>query len=158
MSAQRHRRQLKLLELVSARELRTQQDLADALAAEGWHPTQSTISRDIAVLKLVKVDGVYRRTTAAAAADVDPDRLRILEGVLTVDAAGDILLVLRTPPGEANRVAVALDRLAWPEVVGTLAGDDTVFVAVRDRSALRRARGRLSGMLKARPALYSARV
>jgi transcriptional regulator of arginine metabolism len=58
--------------------------------------------------------------------------------VLTVEAAGDALIVLHTPPGEANRVAVALDRLAWAEVVGTLAGDDTIFLAVRDGAAQRR--------------------
>jgi transcriptional regulator of arginine metabolism len=49
-----------------------------------------------------------------------------------------VLLVLHTPPGEANRVAVAIDRLAWPEVVGTIAGDDTIFVAVRDGPAQKR--------------------
>jgi len=58
--------------------------------------------------------------------------------VLTVESAGDALIVLHTPPGEANRVAVALDRLAWPDVVGTIAGDDTIFLAVKDRRAQRR--------------------
>jgi transcriptional regulator of arginine metabolism len=58
--------------------------------------------------------------------------------VLTIDPAGEALVVLHTPPGEANRVAVALDRLAWPEVVGTIAGDDTIFLAVKDSRAQRR--------------------
>jgi transcriptional regulator of arginine metabolism len=58
--------------------------------------------------------------------------------VLTVEPAGEALVVLHTPPGEANRVAVALDRLAWPDVVGTIAGDDTIFLAVRDNPAQRR--------------------
>jgi transcriptional regulator of arginine metabolism len=58
--------------------------------------------------------------------------------VLTCEPAGDALIVLHTPPGEANRVAVALDRLAWPDVVGTIAGDDTIFLAIRDGAAQRR--------------------
>ena len=57
--------------------------------------------------------------------------------MLTCEPAGDALVVLHTPPGEANRVAVALDRLAWPDIVGTIAGDDTIFLAVKDRIAQR---------------------
>ena len=67
---------------------------------------------------------------------------------LTAEPAGEALVVLHTPPGEANRVAVALDRLAWPDVVGTIAGDDTIFLAVKDGAAQRRVLGdvrRLSG-------------
>jgi transcriptional regulator of arginine metabolism len=82
------------------------------------------------------VEGAYRRP-APAPAVADPDEQRIAEGVLALDPAGEVLLVLHTPPGEANRVAVAIDRLAWPEIVGTIAGDDTIFVAVRDREAQR---------------------
>jgi transcriptional regulator of arginine metabolism len=58
--------------------------------------------------------------------------------VLTCERAGDALIVLHTPPGEANRVAVALDRLAWPDIVGTIAGDDTIFLAVKEIPAQRR--------------------
>ena len=72
---------------------------------------------------------------------MDPDERRIAEGVLTIDRAGEALVVLHTPPGEANRVAVALDRLAWPDVVGTLAGDDTIFLAVKDAGAQRKVIG-----------------
>jgi transcriptional regulator of arginine metabolism len=83
------------------------------------------------------VDGAYRRPPRGAPA-VDPDELRIAEGVLTIEPAGEALVVLHTPPGEANRVAVALDRLAWPEVIGTIAGDDTIFLAVKNSAAQRR--------------------
>ncbi|HYC33399.1 MAG TPA: hypothetical protein VEB59_14020, partial [Gemmatimonadales bacterium] len=62
-----------------------------------------------------------------------PDERRIAEGVLAAEPAGDSLVVVHTPPGEANRVAVAIDRLAWSDVVGTIAGDDTIFLAARDR-------------------------
>jgi transcriptional regulator of arginine metabolism len=137
MTADRHKRHLKILELISTRAVRTQEELAEALAAQGWEVTQSSVSRDIAALRLVKVDGAYRRPPRRVSA-ADPDELRIAEGVLTIEPAGEALVVLHTPPGEANRVAVALDRLAWPEVIGTIAGDDTIFLAVKDSAAQRR--------------------
>ena len=98
--------------------------------------TQSSVSRDISALRLIKVDGAYRKPPPRVPR-ADPDEIRIAEGVLTIDTAGDALVVLHTSPGEANRVAVALDRLAWPEIVGTIAGDDTIFLAVRDSTAQR---------------------
>jgi transcriptional regulator of arginine metabolism len=136
MTADRRRRHLKILELISTRAVRTQEELAEMLTAEGWDVTQSSVSRDIATLRLVKVDGAYRKPPPRVRR-ADPDELRVAEGILTFDTAGDALVVLHTPPGEANRVAVALDRLAWPEVVGTIAGDDTIFLAVRDPRAQR---------------------
>ncbi len=137
MTADRRKRHLKILELISTRPVHTQEELADALTGEGWDVTQSSVSRDIAALGLVKVEGSYRRPPQNRSRS-DPDERRITEGVLTIDPAGEALVVLHTPPGEANRVAVALDRLAWPEVVGTIAGDDTIFLAVKDGSAQRR--------------------
>lgn len=138
MTADRRKRQLKILELISTCAIRTQEDLAEALTAEGWEVTQSSVSRDVAALKLVKVDGSYQRPARIAVTTENPNERRITEGVLTVEMAGDSLVVLHTPPGEANRVGVAIDRLAWSDVVGTLAGDDTIFVAVKDRTAQRR--------------------
>ena len=137
MTADRRKRHLKILELISTRAIRTQEELADALAAEGWEVNQSSVSRDIAALRLAKVDGAYRRPPRGVTPS-DPDERRIAEGVLTVESAGEALIVLHTPPGEANRVAVALDRLAWADVVGTIAGDDTIFLAVKDAAAQRR--------------------
>ncbi|HEV2291212.1 MAG TPA: hypothetical protein VGR60_05185 [Gemmatimonadales bacterium] len=137
MTSDRRKRHLKILELISARRIGTQEELADALSAEGWEVTQSSVSRDIASLGLVKVDGAYQRARRALKPRTDPDEQRIAEGLLAVDPAGEALVVIHTPAGEANRVAVALDRLAWPEFVGTIAGDDTIFVAVRDGKAQR---------------------
>jgi transcriptional regulator of arginine metabolism len=137
MTADRRKRHLKILELISTRPIRTQEDLAEALAMEGWAVTQSSVSRDIASLRLAKVDGIYIRPAAAIQKVRDPDELRIAEGVLTVDLAGDAIVVLHTPPGEANRVGAALDRLSWSEIVGTIAGDDTIFLAVQDRKSQR---------------------
>jgi transcriptional regulator of arginine metabolism len=136
MTADRRKRHLKILELITTRAIRTQEELAEVLAAEGWELTQSSVSRDIAALRLVKVDGAYRRPPRGATA-ADPDERRIAEGVLTAESAGEALIVLHTPPGEANRVAVALDRLAWADVVGTIAGDDTIFLAVKNAMAQR---------------------
>jgi transcriptional regulator of arginine metabolism len=137
VTSDRRKRHLKILELISTRPVRTQEELADALAALGWEVTQSSVSRDIASLRLVKVDGAYRRSPPRVLG-TDPDERRVGEGVLTMETAGDALVVLHTPPGEANHVAVALDRLAWPDVIGTIAGDDTIFLAVKNSSAQRR--------------------
>jgi transcriptional regulator of arginine metabolism len=138
MTADRQKRQLKILELISTRPVHTQEELAEVLKAEGWDVTQSSVSRDIAALRLAKVDGAYQRPVRIAEVREHPDERRIIEGVLTVDTAGDALIVLHTPPGEANRVGVAIDRLAWGDVTGTIAGDDTIFVAVKNGSAQRR--------------------
>ena len=138
MSSDRRKRLVKILEVISTRSVHTQDELAEALAAEGWEVTQSSVSRDIAALRLIKVDGVYRRPPPDLPGGGDPDERRIAEGLLAVSRSGDAMLVLHTPPGEAGRVGAALDRLAWPDVVGTLAGDDTIFVAAKDRAGQRR--------------------
>ncbi len=143
MTADRRKRHLKILELISTRAVRTQEELADALSADGWQVTQSSVSRDIATLRLAKVDGIYRRAPASSSRARDPDEVRIAEGVLTAEAAGEALVVVHTPPGEANRVGIALDRLAWPEIVGTIAGDDTIFLAVSNQAAQRQVLRRL---------------
>lgn len=136
MTAERRKRHLKILEIISTRAVHTQEELAEALAAEGWDVTQPSVSRDITALRLVKVGGAYRRVPRGTNTP-DPDERRIAESVLSAEPAGDALIVLHTPPGDANRVAVAIDRLAWAEVVGTIAGDDTIFLAVRNAPAQR---------------------
>jgi transcriptional regulator of arginine metabolism len=151
MKADRRQRQLKILELIATHAIRTQEELAGALAREGWEVTQSSVSRDIAALGLVKVQGIYRPPAAAQRPRPDPDEQRIAEGVLAMEPAGDALLVVHTPPGEANRVGAALDRLAWPGVLGNISGDDTIFVALRNPAARRRVLAtlrRLSGGLR----------
>jgi transcriptional regulator of arginine metabolism len=147
MSADRRKRHLKILELISTRALHTQDELAEALAEQGWDVTQSSVSRDIAALGLVKANGAYRKPQRAAADAADPDERRIAEGVIALDAAGNALIVLHTPPGEASRVGAALDRLAWADVLGTIAGDDTIFLAVRDAAAQRRVAARIGKLV-----------
>jgi transcriptional regulator of arginine metabolism len=138
MSGDRRKRHLKILELISTRPIRTQEELAEALHTEGWKVTQSSVSRDIAALKLVKVGGAYQRPARIIPEPRHPDERRIAEGILAADPAGEALLVLHTSPGEANRVAVAIDRLAWGDVIGTIAGDDTIFLAVKNGPAQHR--------------------
>lgn len=137
MSADRRKRQMKILELISTGALHTQEEVASALAEAGWSVTQSSVSRDIAALQLVKVNGAYRRPVVVARPSDDPDLRRIAEALIGMETAGDALVVLRTPPGEASPVGAALDRLAWAGVVGTIAGDDTILIAVRDAAAQR---------------------
>ena len=134
----RRQRHLKILELIETHAIRTQEELADALAREGWEVTQSSVSRDITALKLVKVGGVYHRPVVTKEPRRDQDEQRIVEGVLAYTAAGDVLIVVHTPPGEANRVGAALDRMAWPDVIGNISGDDTIFIATQDHGGQRR--------------------
>ncbi|MGH7583463.1 MAG: arginine repressor [Gemmatimonadales bacterium] len=152
MTHSRRQRHLKILELVATRPLRTQEELADALRQEGWNVTQSSVSRDITALGLVKVDGIYQRAAAVGVHEIaDPNERRLAESLLSVETAGDALLVLHTPPGEAQRVGSALDLLAWPEVVGTIGGDDTIFVATRNRAAQSQIVRHLRGLLQGTP-------
>lgn len=149
MSHERRQRHLKILELVATRPLHTQDELADALSQEGWEVTQSSVSRDIAALGLVKSEGIYLRPASARIREiVDPNQRRIAESLLSVEAAGDAMLVLHTPPGEAQRVGSALDLLAWPEIVGTIGGDDTIFVATRHAAAQGKIVKQLRGLME----------
>ncbi len=138
--ARKHHRQQALVRLVQQHKLATQQDLVSALEHAGFVATQATVSRDIVELGLVKVarDGqhVYAAPTAVSAGG-GTDRLRKFCEDYPVEGrlAGNIL-VLRSPPGTANAMAIALDTSELGEIVGTVAGDDTVFVATStDRHA-----------------------
>ncbi len=133
MSATHHRRRV-ILELVRGQEIGTQEELAEALAARGFRVSQSSVSRDIAALGLVKSGGRYVPPPPGRP-PANPLEERIRANVLSVDRAGDHLVVLHTPPGEASAVALALDRLAPAGLVGTVAGDDTIFAAVENAAA-----------------------
>jgi len=131
--ARKQHRQQALLRLVGEKALATQADLARALHRAGFRATQATISRDIVELGLVKVtrDGahVYAAPSTVGSGD-GPGRLRRFCEDYAVEATrADSLVVLRSPPGTANALAVGLDAARLAGVVGTVAGDDTVFVA-----------------------------
>lgn len=130
--AKKRQRQQTLLRLVGERRLGTQDELVRALRGAGFHATQATVSRDIVELGLVKVarDGVHVYAAPAAATGGGVDRLRRFceDYPVEVAVAGNIV-VLRSLPGTANALAAALDAARIPEIVGTIAGDDTVFLA-----------------------------
>ena len=136
MTDYRDQRLQAIAALIRARPIASQEELADGLAAQGFTVTQATISRDLEQLGAVKVRRDSRLTYAlpqqlAPASDGPEMRTVIRDWVRSVDVAGN-LVILRTPPGSAHLVGVALDRADLPQVVGTICGDDTIFVAIRD--------------------------
>ena len=149
MEVMKQLRQRAIRDLVAQRPIRTQQELAAALRERGFRTTQATISRDIAELELIKVDreGVAVYAQPARLAEADPggeERLRLLFRDVPVELReAGLLLIVVTLPGSAHAIAAALDRARWPEAAGTIAGDDTLFIACADRRALARLRGRL---------------
>ncbi|RJO65856.1 MAG: hypothetical protein C4523_15085 [Myxococcales bacterium] len=119
-------RRAAILKLVGEQRIRTQSELAKRLKKEGFAATQTTLSRDIAALKLAKAAGGY----AAPNLGFPPGLAQKLEGKITrVVRGGPYLVVVHTNAGEASAVALTLDHEAWPMVAGTVAGDDTLFVA-----------------------------
>ncbi len=142
-------RQRAIRDLVSSRPIRTQQELAGALRERGFRTTQATMSRDVAELGLVKAarNGTQAYALSPKLVEADAsgeDRLRALLRDLPVEVReAGLLLVVKTLPGSAHAIAAALDRARWPEVAGSIAGDDTVFVACPDRTALRRIGARI---------------
>lgn len=117
-------RQKRILRLIEARRIGTQEELKDQLERAGVMATQSSVSRDLIDLGVVKQHGAYvlPKTASNAAA----------RGLLSLETAGDALVVARCEPGLASALAVEIDRAPILEVVGTIAGDDTIFIAVSD--------------------------
>jgi transcriptional regulator of arginine metabolism len=129
-------RQGAILRLVQEQELSTQADVARALGEQGLEAVQATISRDISQLGLVKVRGPHGRLVYALPGAGDLDRLSELTAelrrlVVGMEATGN-LVVVRTPPGNANVLGRAFDDAGLPDVAGCVAGDDTIFVAARE--------------------------
>ena len=129
-------RQGAILRLVSAQKLATQSELAAALRDAGFDAVQTTVSRDIAQLGLVKVRDEDGRLVYALPGAADLNRLNELTSALrrwaTDVVSSGSLAIVKTPPGYAQGLALALDAAALAEVVGTVAGDDTIFVAARE--------------------------
>lgn len=125
------KRHQKILNLIQAKPIGTQEKLAAQLERAGFAATQSSVSRDLEELGIVKRRGRYTLP--------QPTNGESARGLLNVDAAGDALVVARCEPGLASAVAVEIDRAQIPEIVGTLAGEDTVFIAVSERKAQRAA-------------------
>ncbi len=136
MAMNKSYRQGQILKLIRVEEIHTQDELARELKTLGIAATQVTLSRDIRELRLVKTREGYQR-------DAAPKRAGPQFAMLAAEFLHDVrcaqnLVVLKTAPGHANSVAVALDNEEWPEVVGTIAGDDTILVIAPDSATANR--------------------
>lgn len=137
ITADKRDRHRAILELVDAHPVGSQEELRRLLTGRGWDVTQSTLSRDLHELRLARVptaDGVRYAATAGSRADGEAAR-GALDTLLPqffarIDGVGE-LVVLHTVPGGAQPVAVALDAARWPEVMGTIGGDDTILIVCR---------------------------
>lgn len=134
-----------ILNLVRSSRISTQEELAHSLKKLGIQATQVTLSRDIRELRLVKTQMGY----AESAGEETGPQFETLASEFLLDVRdAQNLVVLRTAPGHANSVAVALDNEEWPEVVGTIAGDDTILVIAPDSATATRIRKKLLTLLK----------
>ena len=136
-------RRTQIVDLLRTEEVGTQEDLRRKLARRGIHVTQATVSRDIEELGLVKTRTGYRLPEAAKEAmpSLEPTLAVVLKEFLTDVRQAANLVILKTRPGNAHSVAVALDANPWKEVAGTVAGDDTIFIATagsRQAEAIRK--------------------
>ena len=113
--------------------LETQGSLVAALMQKGYNATQSSVSRDLRELGAIKTNRGYE--LPAGSVDDDDQLAAVAELLRTIQPAGPNLLVVRTAIGAAQRVALAFDRCNWPEIIGNIGGDDTVFVATDSGTA-----------------------
>lgn len=134
-----------ILNVVRTQKVRTQEALAEALRKVGVEATQATLSRDIAELQLVKTPQGYMLPGTATAPG--PDLETVMQEFLQDVRVAQHTLVLRTAPGSAGPLAEALDRAAWPEVVGTIAGDNTILVVAQDAATAEAVRSKLMKLL-----------
>lgn len=137
MKAQRH---IKIREIITQRDIETQDELVKELRRAGYPVTQATVSRDIKELHLVKVatnSGVYKYSLPADQRFNPSEKLKRLlqDSFVSIDHSGN-LIVLKTLPGNAHAVASLLDHLDWEEIVGTIAGDDTILIVCREEISI----------------------
>ena len=145
------KRQDEIIRLISAGDIETQEDLASALRSLGFKVTQATISRDIRELRLVKVaskNGGFKYAKPEKHEIAVSERLaRILtDSMVSVDYSGNIIVV-RTISGSANVAAEAIDNLGWTEILGTIAGDNTIFIVVREEADTAEISGRIKDLI-----------
>lgn len=146
------KRQALIREIVEAQSIQTQEELAEALRARGMMVTQATVSRDIREMHLLKVlaeDGGYRYAMMERSDTGTSDRLtRMLsDSVVEMDNAGN-LIVVHTLSGSAHVAAEAIDNLKWPEIIGTIAGDNTILLIVRTGEEADAVMKRFRGIIK----------
>ena len=145
------KRQEAILELVKKQEIETQEELAEKLSKAGFAVTQATISRDIRELKLTKIQHGAKQIYAALTENKYSNSNKYIDilkhSFVSMDMAQNIL-VIKTAVGTAMALATALDSLHWDEIVGTIAGDDTVMCAIRTVEDTKRLMKRLEEILK----------
>lgn len=121
---QKNQRQTAILKLINARPISTQEHLSTLLERKGYAVTQSSVSRDLLELGIIKINGNY--------AMPQKPKNAVSVGLLSLEKSGSNLIVAKCEPGLASAVAVRIDFSGIKEIVGTIAGDDTIFIAVRD--------------------------
>ena len=131
----KYSRHAKILEIIDKNVIETQEDLAEKLKEMGMDVTQATVSRDIKELRLIKVmteDGRYKYASMGQADSSTSNRLLtvFIESVISTDYANNIVVV-KTLPGMAQAAASAIDSLKWSEIIGSIAGDDTIMLVCR---------------------------
>ena len=145
-------RQMAILDIIAKQDVETQEELAEALRARGIQVTQATVSRDIKERRLLKVltpSGSYKYATADKAENGLNERfIRMLAESLLSVAASNNLIVVKTLSGSANVAAEALDSLHWPEILGTLAGDNTILLIIRTEAEAPDVVRRIQEMIK----------
>ena len=147
----KHSRQEKILQIINENTVETQEQLIEKLEEAGFNVTQATVSRDVRELKLTKIScgfGVYKYVVSSR--DTHSHSAKFLnmlkEMVTAVDHAGN-LVVVKTYPGMAQAAAAALDSMEYPEIIGSIAGDDTVMLVIRSAEATRAFSLELQGLI-----------
>lgn len=147
--ANKRERQGAIRELISSRPVRSQEELRRLMLQRGWDVTQSTLSRDLREMRIARVpdaEGARYAVTGAVDDTGHPPLETLLPPLFDrVDGVGE-LVVLRTVPGGAQSIAVALDGEDWPDVLGTIAGDDTILIVCRSSGARERLVRRLAAI------------
>lgn len=123
----KEKRQQTILNLIRAKNITKQEELNELLSNAGFVVTQSSVSRDLDELGIVKINGFYALPQSESQSQ--------MFGLYSLETAGESLVVAKCEPGLASAVAVQIDRAKIIEIVGTIAGDDTIFIAVKDAKA-----------------------
>ncbi len=148
----KYTRQAKILEIIKNKEIETQEELSEELRKLGLNVTQATVSRDIKELRLIKTlskSGRYKYATLDNQSTVLSDRLMRLfrDSILSIDHAGNIL-VLKTLSGAGQAAASTIDAINYEEIVGTIAGDDTIFVLIRNEEDVENIKEKFKTLMK----------
>jgi transcriptional regulator of arginine metabolism len=145
-------RHAQILKIIEEKDIETQEELAEELRRNGMDVTQATVSRDIKELRLVKVlskSGIYKYAAMERTESDISDRLiRVFsESVISLEHANN-LIVIKTIVAGAQAAASAIDSMNWPEIIGCIAGDDTILVVVRDNSQVNDVIKRFSKLMR----------